>query len=372
MMVSAKVAALLLSLQFAPIFPSAGFHSYFHRLQQSAASGNAAAQLCIGQLAAQGFTGTNGQDFYKAIGYYKKAEARSPLRAKQLIGQLYLTGYGSFKPDRSKALRIFNSLIKHGYTPAATDIGKYYLLDYGGLKPDFKKALYWFKRGAAGGDPFAEVALGRIYGAGLGVPRNPAQSRRRLAKAAAHRLDCLADFASLADDIIEANIHWPEPSKSISGTFTVIYKYHNGRAIDAHAFKKSSDKKINRAWLVAIKASKLPPWPKNYSLKNKHIGFEVATDSELFRTWMFYSIRSALVIPKKVIVYGSKGTGIVDVTFDFLDGKVSNVRIQKSSGDRLEDAAAVRAVEDARYPPTPPRFIGVKQHLAIPLNFAID
>ena len=371
-MVSMKVAALLLSLQFSPIFPSAGFNSYFDRLQNSAASGSAAAQLCMGQLAAQGFTGTTGQDYGKALGFYNKAEARSPLRAKQLIGQLYLTGYGAFRPDRGKAMKIFRNLVKQGYLPAATDIGKYYLLDYGGLKPDFKKALYWLKRGAAGDDPFAEVALGRIYGAGLGVPRNPAESRHWLAKAADHKLACLPEFTSLSNDIVEANLNWPRSSKVFPGSFTVIYKYRNGSAIDSHVFKKSSDKKINQAWLMAIKSSKLPPWPKNYSLKNRHIGFEVATDSTIFRQWSFYSIRSALVIPKNIIVHGLKGKPTVVVDFDFIDGRATNVTIKNPSGDPSEDAAAIRAVETAHYPPTPPRFIGVKQHLAIPLSFAIN
>ncbi len=88
-----------------------------------------------------------------------------------------------------------------------------------------------------------------------------------------------------------------------------------------------------------------------------------------FGTSIHEAIARASIVPKHVWIFGSKGTGIVKVSFDYLDGKVNNVKIVKSSGDKYEDAAAIQAVKVANYPPTPDLYKGQSMRFFITLKY---
>ncbi|HEX5339917.1 MAG TPA: TonB family protein [Gammaproteobacteria bacterium] len=371
-----KLAALLLSLQIVPIIPAAtysnGYSQYAYNLLESAASGNAKAQICLGEETAMGFNGNTGPNYQLALKFYEEAAKQSPLRADERIGRLYVTGYGAFKQDRAKAMSIFNGLIKKGYAPAATDVGNYYLSARTGFTPDFKKALYWFKRGAAGGDPYAEVALGRMYSNGLGVAPDTEQSKLWFAKAANHGIDCVPEYFELTNSIIRAHLNLQGLSIDDADSVGVFFEFKDDTAIKPDIVKKSNEPGLTEAWLAAIKNAKLPPWPEGLKTTNKHLGFVAASASWLFQHDLIYAIRRALVFPRNVIVYGPKGNGIVVVELDYLDGKVTNVNVKKSSGDSSEDAAAVQAVKNAHYSPTRPPYVDTRQHVEIPVDFNIE
>jgi periplasmic protein TonB len=88
----------------------------------------------------------------------------------------------------------------------------------------------------------------------------------------------------------------------------------------------------------------------------------------------FYSelkaaIDRAKVYPRQAILAGATGT--TTVSFDYHDGTVSNIHIDRSSGDRSLDRAAMDAVNNAHYPPPPPQFAGQTIHPVITVVFSL-
>lgn len=64
--------------------------------------------------------------------------------------------------------------------------------------------------------------------------------------------------------------------------------------------------------------------------------------------------------------------GRVLVGFDFLDGKVSQVRVVQSSGVDMLDAAAMAAVREAPYPPTPAALASQPMRFRIWVRFHLE
>lgn len=79
------------------------------------------------------------------------------------------------------------------------------------------------------------------------------------------------------------------------------------------------------------------------------------------------AIDAAKVYPRQAILSGATGTATV--SFDYHDGSVSNIRIDRSSGDRSLDRAAMDAVRNAHYPPPPSQFQGQTLHFSVPVVF---
>lgn len=63
--------------------------------------------------------------------------------------------------------------------------------------------------------------------------------------------------------------------------------------------------------------------------------------------------------------------GQVQVSFDYLDGAVSNVRLVQSSGLRLLDAAALATVRDTRFPAPPPKLVHQTMNYALWVRFRL-
>lgn len=73
--------------------------------------------------------------------------------------------------------------------------------------------------------------------------------------------------------------------------------------------------------------------------------------------------------PREAIL--SNARGVVIVSFDYLNGKVSNVQIQNSSGSKTLDRAALDAVNRAVYPAPPPSLTGHTFHFRIPITYGL-
>lgn len=61
--------------------------------------------------------------------------------------------------------------------------------------------------------------------------------------------------------------------------------------------------------------------------------------------------------------------GTVEVAFDYRDGRISNVRVVRSSGTDVLDRAAVAAVEDADFPSSPDALRGTSLHFSVQIRF---
>lgn len=81
------------------------------------------------------------------------------------------------------------------------------------------------------------------------------------------------------------------------------------------------------------------------------------------------AIDAAKVYPREAILSGA--TGIVRVTFYYKDQHVSDVQIERSSGNRALDRAAMEAVNKAQYPVPPPQLAGQRIRMVINVQFTL-
>jgi protein TonB len=81
------------------------------------------------------------------------------------------------------------------------------------------------------------------------------------------------------------------------------------------------------------------------------------------------AINAQKVYPKEAVMAGETGETVV--SFDYVNGVVSNIHVDKGSGSRALDKAAVAAVQKAALPPKPAELAGVSHfvfHIAFTLG----
>lgn len=88
-----------------------------------------------------------------------------------------------------------------------------------------------------------------------------------------------------------------------------------------------------------------------------------------FTAGMLRAINLQKVYPRLEMLKGDTGEAVV--SFDYADGVVSNIRVDKSSGFTALDAAAVQAVRKAALPAKPAELAGLT-HFVFQLDFSID
>lgn len=343
---------------------------YFEKVHTAASKGDLKAQVCLGALYANDLAVP--RDNKKAFKWYEKAALRGYPPGIEAMANAYQFGLGVPR-NPTRALNSYRDLVKRGYMPAAADIGVYYMSDAWGLHKDYAKAIEWYMKAAAADDPLAQVHMAMMYKNGWGVKRDAAEAQQWLGKAVNHRIGCLADFMNLSYWIIFANLNLPGNLTDMTLSFGVNYVYHDGRAQNITVTHSSGSKDFDEAYVEALSVAHFPPWPTDYHTDDKTLGFwmvkSVPGVSPGFAARLNAIISAAMVIPLHVLIYGSKGTDISTIGFDYLNGKVSHVRIVKSSGDKYEDAAAAQAVKDAHYPPTPSAYKNRRLHFIVPMNF---
>lgn len=367
-----RLAALLISTSLAASAHADGLGSYFQQVSAQAAKGDTKAQVCLGDLYARG-NGTL-QDYGKAFVWYQTAAAHGEPLGKLRLAQQYQYGDGA-EQDPLKAMAMFRELVAQGYLPAATAIGELYTTG-AGVPVDHTQALDWYGKGAAAGDWWAEAHLALAHQLGVGVKKDPAEARVWSLKAANHVVDCLPAFGELVPLIIHGYLQLPDTvDASTAGWLTITYTYQDGRAVNVRLTKSSGNLDVDAAWLTATRAAQLPPWPAAFAAVDKTQAFLIPgssgdLDAE-FTQGLNKAVRGALIFPMEVLLKGSTGTGFANVSFDYLDGKISNARIETSSRDPYEDAEAVTAVEHAVYPPTPAAFAHQTLHLSLRVDFPV-
>jgi hypothetical protein len=156
--------------------------------ERAAKQGNALAQrlaagLSIGHPAAE-------------IQWYEQAAKQGDIGSAYSLGEIYLQGILSGKPDPTEAARWFLIAAKGGDADAAIKIGSFYEDGYG-VPRDDSEAAKWYRVAANQGYWPAQLALGRLYEAGQGVPRDTLQAARWYSKASYRSGDAAFNYASL-------------------------------------------------------------------------------------------------------------------------------------------------------------------------------
>ncbi len=121
------------------------------------------------------------KQYSAAFHYLSVAAQHNHPRAQELMGQLYMFGYGR-QPDAQAGFRYLNAAAEQGHRGAISDLGFY----YSQVAPDLAKADRYFLAAARCGSLDAQVELGFNYEFGRGVPANRAQAIYWLMQAAPH------------------------------------------------------------------------------------------------------------------------------------------------------------------------------------------
>jgi TPR repeat protein len=116
-----------------------------------------------------------------ARGYLAAAAQRNHPRAEELMGQIYMFGYG-VPVDTTQAFRYFNAAALQGHRGALADMGFF----YSQVEIDLARADQYFVAAARCGNLDAQVELGLNYEFGRGVQRNRQQAVYWLMQAAPH------------------------------------------------------------------------------------------------------------------------------------------------------------------------------------------
>lgn len=88
-----------------------------------------------------------------------------------------------------------------------------------------------------------------------------------------------------------------------------------------------------------------------------------------FQASMLAAINAQKQYPKDAVMAGDTGTATV--SFDYVNGQVTNVKVDKSSGSRSLDKEAIRDVQRAQFPPKPAELVNIT-HFVFLINFSLS
>ncbi|MET3106807.1 TonB family protein [Oxalobacteraceae bacterium GrIS 2.11] len=141
-------------------------------LSMAAKQGNATAQYQLGQMYHSGHGVPVDQP--EAARWYLLAAQQGHAAAQNNIGWAYYTGTGVTQ-DFTEALKWFHLAIDQNESEAKDSLAEAYR-DGKGVAQDINEALKWFRRSADQNNPNAQNYLGDLYFEGLGVPQDYAEA----------------------------------------------------------------------------------------------------------------------------------------------------------------------------------------------------
>lgn len=346
--------------------------AYFDALRERASKGDSDASVCLGEIYQRGIIVF--PDPEQAYSLFKSAADAGNPRGKTQLAVLMSADTGSGKANPQAAMAMLKELVKEGYAPAATEIGVFYAAGVG-VPADEDQARNWYMKGAAAGDPMAEVRLAIQDRLGDGVAKDPKAAQELLEKVSKQRIDCLPEYLYLVPFIINANFEQYDNKESSDsaaskGVFDFKYTYEDGKAV-AISIVNATDH-VKKLWLDASKVALLPPWPDSYVIVDKRAGFHInnAIQIELPNIpFQHYKEQVYKSIPASMLKNTPALLGATTVHFELKGTKPSAVRVTRSSGHQEVDDAAVRTVESAVYPMPPAGYENESFHLSLIINF---
>ena len=113
---------------------------------------------------------------------------------------------------------------------------------------------------------------------------------------------------------------------------------------------------------VPVQPPSPPPIPTSKPVNQDTLMAEFAAS-------MRAAIDAQKTFPKEALLAGESGTATI--SFDYVNGVVSNIKVERSSGSRALDRAAMQAVQKAAMPPKPAELAGIS-HFSIPVDFNLN
>lgn len=151
----------------------------------------------------------------------------------------------------------------------------------------------------------------------------------------------------------------------------------DGKATKTTVLQSSGFLELDNTEVQAIDRSIFPTWPDVVAPQDRYMTMYMVhnpLDSDVpldrsYTTALVDAIKSAIVVTATSAKHNPRSTGVVAVKFGYKDGEPSSAKIKYSSDDPADDASLLKAVQSAKYPPTPPAYAGKMMHLSIVHNF---
>lgn len=134
-------------------------------LLPAAQSGDAQAQLLLGNIAAQ--RDASEQDLGEAVLWYRRAAEHGLAAAQAKLAACYAAGNGVPQSD-VEAVKWYRRAAERGEVQAAASLGYYYQFGEG-VPHDPAEAARWYRVAASRGDHLSQKILGDFYTSGIGV-----------------------------------------------------------------------------------------------------------------------------------------------------------------------------------------------------------
>lgn len=133
---------------------------------KAAEKNNYLATMKLGEIYLQG-TSTMKPDYPLALKWLQQSDALGLPQAAYMLGKMYVSGIGVEK-NPVKAVELFEKAAAKGSVEAMTALGQMYSVDHGIIFPhDYQKAVDWYKKAADKNDPVAQNNLGFLYARGV-------------------------------------------------------------------------------------------------------------------------------------------------------------------------------------------------------------
>lgn len=329
-------------------FDSGDYPTAYKQFNRLAAQGDERAEDYLGLMYLDGRGVT--RDYVTAEHWLSLAADDGAPDAEFNLGNIYLAGLTGTQ-DYSRAMQLYRKAAAQGYAIAATNVGALYAAGFG-VQQDYRQAMIWYEMGADGGDIRAMVGIGNMYLTGQGTEQNYAEAIRWLTKAAALKSPQAAEglgymqfygFGEPKDE--SAAVKWYEAAADGGDFGAILFMasvYNQG------GFGLVKD---------PVKAKAL---------------FERAADHEIVASAeLAYELRGIIAAHKSYPDDALKAhiEGNVTVSFDLLDMRPTNIRVDESSGNHSLDKAAVLAVSNSLFPRRS-QLLHQMTHFVVTLNFA--
>lgn len=174
---------------------------------------------------------------------------------------------------------------------------------------------------------------------------------------------------------VQSAVHAPAgvPPASTPGIHgTVEFLLANGTIQNPKIVNSTGNPNYDKLMLQQVAKANAPA-PIGPRAKEPHafeLPLDMPTAFESFQSSIYAAIDYRKLYPREGLLGGSTGTTTVD--FDYLDTKVKNIKVMKSSGDSPLDNASVTAISNASMP-TPPSFdVGKTLHMQVLLCYSFN
>lgn len=150
--------------------------------------------------------------------------------------------------------------------------------------------------------------------------------------------------------------------------FTLV----DGKIENPEITKSTGDPAMDKLMLEQV-ASASPPKTTGPHAGETHdfaLALDMSTPFEALEYAVYTAIDHYKVYPKGAILGGEQG--LTTVSFDYLDGKASNITVTKSSRSESLDAASIWSISKAVLPLSPEAYIGKTLHMEALVCYSLN